>query len=143
MRYPIAIEPGSEVAAWGVVVPDLPGCFSAGDSMDEAIANASEAIALWIETVLDDGGDIPDPSPVEHLRRDKAFKGWIWALAEVDPAVISDKAERINITLPARVLKRVDEAAHASNETRSGFLARAALQAIKGQTQTKRGARAR
>ena len=51
MRFPIAIKPGDERAAWGVVVPDLPGCFSAADSgIDEAIKNAKEAIELWIET---------------------------------------------------------------------------------------------
>ncbi len=58
MRYPIAIEAGSDAAAFGVVVPDLPGCFSAGDTLDEAVENAREAIELWIETVLDDGGPI-------------------------------------------------------------------------------------
>ena len=45
MKYPIAIEPGDESRAWSVVVPDLPGCFSAADSgIDEAIENAKEAI---------------------------------------------------------------------------------------------------
>lgn len=43
MRYPIAMEPGDAKHAYGVVVPDLPGCFSAGDTLDEAIANAPEA----------------------------------------------------------------------------------------------------
>lgn len=37
MRYPIAIEPGDDTHAWGVVVPDLPGCFSAGTTLDGAI----------------------------------------------------------------------------------------------------------
>jgi len=134
MRYPIAIEPGNDTTAWGVVVPDLPGCFSAGDTMDEAISSASEAISLWIETRLDDGGDVPEPGEIERHRQNAEFDGWVWALAEVDPAVLSDKAERINITLPARVLKRVDEAARQSNETRSGFLARAALQAIRARS---------
>jgi predicted RNase H-like HicB family nuclease len=32
MRYPIAIEPGHDSTAWGVVVPDLQGCFFAGDT---------------------------------------------------------------------------------------------------------------
>lgn len=127
MRYPIAIEPGDGDTAFGVVVPDLPGCFSAGDTLDEAIANASEAIELWIETVLDDGGEVPMPGSIAAHRENPEFSGWIWALAEVDPAVLSDKAERVNITLPARVLRRIDEAAKARHETRSGFLARAAL----------------
>ena len=55
MRYPVAIEPGTKTEAFGVVVPDLPGCFSAGDTMEEAMAKAEEAIAAWIETALDTG----------------------------------------------------------------------------------------
>ena len=50
MKYPIAIEPGDQKTAWSVIVPDLPGCFSAADSgVDEAIENAKEAIALWVD----------------------------------------------------------------------------------------------
>lgn len=56
MKYPIAIEQGDENTAWGVVVPDLPGCFSATDEgVDEAIGSAKQAIELWIETAIDDG----------------------------------------------------------------------------------------
>jgi len=36
VRYPIAIEAGDDLKAFGVVVPDLPGCFSAGDTLDDA-----------------------------------------------------------------------------------------------------------
>jgi predicted RNase H-like HicB family nuclease len=130
MRYPIAIEPGDATTAFGVVVPDLPGCFSAGDTLDEALSNASEAIALWIETVLDDGGTVPAPGRLETHRANPEFAGWIWALAEVDPALLSDKVERVNITLPARLLRRIDDYARAHHETRSGFLARAAMGAM-------------
>ena len=49
MRYPIAIEICTDSTAFGVVVPDLPGCFSAGDTLDEAITNAEEAAAAWID----------------------------------------------------------------------------------------------
>ena len=62
MKYPIAIELGDKKHSFGVVVPDLPGCFSAGDTLDKAIDNAREAIELWLETVIDDGGAVPDPS---------------------------------------------------------------------------------
>ena len=71
------------------------------------------------------------PTAIEQHRKNREFKGWIWALAEVDPAFLSDNAERVNITLPSRLLWRVDEAAHQSNESRSGFLARAAIEAIR------------
>ena len=68
MRYPIAIEPGNETTAWGVVVPDLPGCFSAGDTLEEAMVQADDAISTWIEATIDAGKDIPAPSSIDELR---------------------------------------------------------------------------
>ncbi|MDO9068666.1 MAG: type II toxin-antitoxin system HicB family antitoxin [Deltaproteobacteria bacterium] len=127
MRYPIAIEPGDEHHAFGVVVPDLPGCFSAGDSLDEAIDNAREAIELWLETVIDDGGAVPEPRTITEHQANPEFSGWVWAVVAVDLAELSDKAERVNITLPARVLRRIDLAAKAAGESRSGFIAHMAL----------------
>ncbi|GHT81298.1 phage-like protein [Betaproteobacteria bacterium] len=130
MRYPIVIEPGDDQHAWGVVVPDLPGCFSAADSgIDEAIDNAKEAIAAWIEAVMDAGGDVPAPLPIETHRANPEFAGWVWAVAEVDPAVIDDRTERVNITLPRRVLNRLDTKARAAGQTRSGYIAKLALEA--------------
>jgi len=108
MKFPIAIEPGSDAQAWGVVVPDLPGCFSASDEgIDAAIENAKEAISLWIESAIDAGQSIPSPSSITALQRDPAYKGWIWAIAEVDPALIDDSIERVNITLPRHILARI------------------------------------
>lgn len=127
MRYPIAIEPGDKRHAFGVVVPDLPGCFSAGDTLDEAIDNAKEAIELWLETVIDDGGAVPEPGSVAEHQANSEFTGWVWAVVSVDLAELSDKAERVNITLPARVLRRIDQAAKAAGESRSGFIAHLAL----------------
>jgi predicted RNase H-like HicB family nuclease len=98
MKYPIAIEPGTKNQAWGVVVPDLPGCFSAADSgLDEAIDQAKEAIELWIEMALDEGQVIPKPSSLRDLQKKKEYKGWAWAIVEIDPALLSDEIERINI----------------------------------------------
>ncbi len=130
MKYPIAIELGDESRAWSVVVPDLPGCFSAADSgIDEAIDNAKEAIELWIETALDAGADVPRPSSVAAFQKKREFKGWVWAIAEIDPALLSDEIERVNITLPKRVLARLDAKAKQRGETRSGFIAHLAIQA--------------
>lgn len=72
MRYPIAIEHGDDKHAFGVVVPDLPGCFSAGDTIDEAIDNVKEVIELWIETVIDEGDNATDGGDIriERLMRD-------------------------------------------------------------------------
>jgi predicted RNase H-like HicB family nuclease len=128
MRYPIAIEPGDENTAFGVVVPDLPGCFSAGDTLDEAMENVKEAIALWIDCVLDSGEVIPKPSSLDVLRTNEEFEGWILAVVEIDPALLDDTIERVNITLPRRVLKRLDALAKAAGSSRSGYVAQLTLE---------------
>ena len=127
MRYPIAIEPGDENTAFGVVVPDLPGCFSAGDTLDEAMTGVEEAIALWIDSTLDAGGAIPKPSSLDKIRFDPEFEGWIFAIVAIDPALLDDTIERVNITLPRRVLKRLDALADAAGSSRSGYVAQLTL----------------
>lgn len=127
MKFPIAIEPGDAKHAFGVVVPDLPGCFSAGDTIEEAIANAKEAIELWLEAAIDEGMPVPEPSAIETLRKDRALRGWLWAVVSVDLSQLSDKTERVNITLPSRVLRRIDAAAKEAGESRSGYIARRAI----------------
>ena len=122
MKYPIAIEPGDKDTAFGVVVPDLPGCFSAGDDLEEAMDNAKEAISLWLESELDAGRSIPTPSPLEKLVSDPSYKGWVFAVIDVDISTLSDKVERINITLPSRALRRLDLLTKRTGATRSGYL---------------------
>lgn len=127
MHYPIAIEIGTGKQAFGVVVPDLPGCFSAGDTLEEALANAEEAIAAWMEAELDAGRSIPLPSAMSALQGRREHKGWAWAIAQVDPTKFDDTIERIDITLPRRVLSKIDAAAKSAGETRSGYIAKLAL----------------
>ncbi|MBC7705136.1 MAG: type II toxin-antitoxin system HicB family antitoxin [Rhodoferax sp.] len=127
MHYPIAIETGDDTHAYGVVVPDLPGCFSAGDTLDEAMDNAKEAIELWLEVAIDDGMPVPEATSLGAHQANPEYTGWAWALITVDLASLSDKAERVNITLPSRVLRRIDQAARAAGESRSGYIARRAL----------------
>ena len=128
MRYPIAIEPGDATHAYGVVVPDLPGCFSAGDTLDEAMVNAESAVLAWMETTLDQGGTIPSASSLDTLREaHPEFRDWVWALVTIDPIALDDTLEQIDITLPRRVLRHVDARAKAAGESRSGYFARLAI----------------
>lgn len=131
MRYPIAIEPGNETTAFGVVVPDLPGCFSAGDTMSEALAAAEEAAAAWIDATLDAGGAIPAASDLEAVRANPDYAGWSFGLISVDPAVLDDAVERVNITLPRRVLERLDAQARSAGKSRSGYIAQLTLEGPK------------
>lgn len=127
MRYPVAIEAGDAEHAWGVTVPDLPGCFSAGDTIEEALDNAKEAILLHVEGMLDDGQSVTEAGSIEQYQKKREFKNRVWALVEVDLSELEDTIERVNITLPRRVLHKLDAAARAAGESRSGYIAHLAL----------------
>ena len=129
MRYPIVIERGDDTHAYGVVVPDLPGCFSAGDTLDEAYVMAKEAVEGWLECAIDDGEAIPEPSSMESVAKIDEYQGWILGTVDVDLSKLSDKSERVNITLPRRVLHRLDGLATRNGDTRSGYIAHLVLSA--------------
>jgi len=127
MRYPIFIETGDESVAYGVIVPDLPGCFSAGDTLEEAMVNAEEAAAAWIDAALDAGEPVPEPSAPEHHLPD--YEGMMLGVITVDPALLDDSIERINITLPRRVLARLDaKAREKTGGNRSNYIAQMAME---------------
>ena len=61
-RYTILLTPEPEQGGYIVDVPALPGCHTLGDTLEEAIANAREAIAGWIEDAERHGEEIPEES---------------------------------------------------------------------------------
>ena len=128
MNYAIAIE-HEKGTAYGVEFPDLPGCFSAGDTLDEALANAREAAAFHIEGLLDAGTGVPPAQGLEVHAGRREYAGRTWGIVGLDLAALSGKSKRLNISLPERVLRRIDAAAAKNGESRSGFLARVALEA--------------
>jgi len=129
MRYPVVIHKDKS-SDYGVTVPDLPGCFSAGEALEDAMIQVVEAIECHLEGLLFDGEAIPEAQPIEMHRMNRDFAGGTWALVSVDLSKLASKAKRINITLPERVLALVDEQAKREGESRSGLLARAALDYI-------------
>ncbi|WP_455916118.1 type II toxin-antitoxin system HicB family antitoxin [Pantoea agglomerans] len=132
MLYPIAIENGDEHHAYGVTVPDLPGCFSAGDTLEEAVNNAKEAITGHIELLIELGDDIPAVSSLSALVADSQYAGYTWALVDVDLARLLGGTEKINVTLPKSLIDRIDRcvATHPEFKSRSGFLAQVAIERI-------------
>jgi predicted RNase H-like HicB family nuclease len=124
MNYPIVIHHDKD-SDYGVTVPDLPGCFTAGPTIDEALAMAQEAIELHLEGLIDEGQPIPKPGTVEQHRHKADYRGGTWALVNVNLSSLRLKAVRINITLPERVLDAVDRFAKAGGKTRSGLLVEA------------------
>jgi len=129
MRYPVVIHKDKS-SDYGVTVPDLPGCFSAGETMEDAMTQVVEAIECHLEGLLFDGDAIPEAQSVEVHLKNKDFAGGTWALVNVDLSKLASKAKRINITLPERVLALVDEQAKREGESRSGLLARAVMEYI-------------
>lgn len=129
MRFPVVIHKDKD-SDYGVTVPDLPGCFSAGDTVDDALTNAIEAIECHIEGMLIDGETVPSARTIEFHSKNRQFSGGIWALADVDLSKLSGKAKRVNITLPEHLLVQIDSYASRSGETRSGFLVHAAMEYV-------------
>ncbi|MDR5731444.1 type II toxin-antitoxin system HicB family antitoxin [Caballeronia sp. LZ025] len=130
MEFAIAIHKEPE-SCYGVIVPNVPGVFSAGDTIDEALRNAREAIVAHVQTIIEEGEKVEiNSTSIEELITDPDYEGAIWAFVEVDLSKLDSKPERINISLPRFVLHKIDSYVEARHETRSGFLARAALEAI-------------
>lgn len=82
MIYLVVIhkDPDSD---YGVTVPDLPGCFSAGATFEEALHNTHEAIECHLEGLAIDNESAPQAKPFEVHKANPDYQNGIWALVEV------------------------------------------------------------
>jgi predicted RNase H-like HicB family nuclease len=69
-HYVAIVEDAGPDKAIGVWFPDLPGCFSGGDDVDEALRNAEEALSLYAEAETKEARDLPRPRLLSELRDD-------------------------------------------------------------------------
>lgn len=123
MRYPIILHTDDH-QQFGVTVPDLPGCFSAGDTIQHAIDNSHEAILLYVESILAEGQPIPTPSEIVNMSEFYPEEGTaLLAYVDVDLDPILGPAKRINITLRPTILQIIDMRAKAWGMNRSEYLA--------------------
>lgn len=129
MNYPVFLEKDS-TSDYGVTVPDLPGCFSAGATVEEALENAQEAILTHVEGLMMDNEVVPNPSAIEKLKAEIDTPDILWGIVNVDLAKLSKEVKRINITMPENILSKIDSFAEREGETRSGLLASAAIEYI-------------
>jgi predicted RNase H-like HicB family nuclease len=72
-HYIAIIEDAGPDEAVGMWFPDLPGCISGGDDVDEALENAAEAIAFYAEELTEDGRELPPPRTLDDLKADPEF----------------------------------------------------------------------
>jgi len=130
MRHYIALIHKDANSDYGVSFPDLPGVISAGRTLDEARAMATEALAFHLEGLAEDGEAVPEPSTLEEIMAIAENKDGVAVLIDAPAADV--KSVRVNITLPADVLGEIDKYAEREGFTRSGFLAQAAKKAMAG-----------
>ena len=129
MIYPIVIHKDSDTA-YGVTVPDLPGCFSAGDTIEDALTNTVEAIECHIEGILIDGEYLPNGKTIEAHISCPEYKDGTWAIVDVDLSKLGGATQRINISIAENILSKIDAFAKESHITRSRLIADAALEYI-------------
>jgi predicted RNase H-like HicB family nuclease len=122
-RYVALID--GKAGAYGVMFPDLPGCTAMGKTMDEALANATDALRDWAEVTEESGAKIPPAAALEALRRDPEVKralGEGAGLAAVPLVRETGKPVKANLSIDSGVLAAMDEEARRRNLTRSAFV---------------------
>jgi len=120
--YPAEIDKDAD-SDYSVLFPDFPGCFSAGDTVDEALFNAHEALAGHVALMLEDGEKPPSPTPIETVAAKRDETTVAVTLIAVS---LPGKSKRVNITLDEALLDQID----AVSGNRSRFLADAARAAL-------------
>ena len=118
-----------ENGVFGISFPDFPGCVSTAATLDDVLIRGAQALALHVAGMVDDGEQLPDLRGLDQLRT--AEPDWLEGATMVAmPVDLPAKAVRLNISLDANLLTRVDRAAKLSGQTRSGFIAHAVRQKI-------------
>lgn len=130
MKYPVAIH-HDKGSAYGVSVPDIPGCYSAGDTLDEALENTVEAITGHICLLAESGEIAPVAGHIDDYIADPDYDGVIWGFVDVDVTAYSGKTDKINVTLPRLASTLIDGLVKAGKaRNRSAFLTEAALEKL-------------
>lgn len=123
MMYPVILfhEDGSD---YDIIIPDFPGCYSAADTQEEIQSMVQEAI----ETHMDgEEWEPPIPSNVANVAASEAAEEGFVMMVDVDLSFLEKKTERVNITVPSYLLRRIDRMARGVGKNRSQFLVDCAL----------------
>ena len=118
--YPAIIEPAEQ--GYGVFFPDVPGCTSAGATVQQAARNAEQALQAHLDLTAEHGEAVPEPSELDAIVLDPDTVEAARVLVRAD---IPGRSVRVNITLPEELLAAVDRYAARTGYTRSGLLAQA------------------
>ena len=128
MLYPVYVHVGDAKHAHGVTFPDFAGCFAAADAWADLPAAIQEAVQAHF---FGEPDNVPEPTALEVLAVDPQFTGGVWMLADVDLSRIDTRPVRLNVSLPSNLVQQIDMWASQHHMTRSGFLAKAAQEAMR------------
>jgi predicted RNase H-like HicB family nuclease len=136
-QYVAVVEKDAD-SAFGVWFPDVEGCFSAGDTLDEAVASAAQALRQHVEVLQSAGRSVPPARSIDALLDDGEVKAAVTAgaiLFAVPLLADAGRTVRINVTIDRGLVTQIDEAAAMRGLTRSAFLAQAAREKIAGHSE--------
>ena len=88
MGYSVIIHKDPD-SAYGVTVPDLPGCFSLGETVEDALKHAAEAIECYLEGLLLNGEPIPSPKTFGFQPIHSDYSEGVWETVSVDPSALN------------------------------------------------------
>jgi predicted RNase H-like HicB family nuclease len=126
MLYPLYVHQ-DEGSAFGGSFPDFPGCFTAADEQADLPGMAQVAVETYFEG---EDAEIPPPSGIARWKDHPDYQGGFWLLVEIDLSRVNAKPMRLNVSLPAHLVQRIDRYTDAYHMTPSGFLAQAAARAL-------------
>ena len=131
MIFPVVLHKDAD-SEYGVTVPDVPGCFSAGDIASQALKNVQEALTLHFEGMVAEGRALPQAQEVDVHMANPDYAAGVWAVIDFDVTPYLGKPVRFNASLPESLLQRIDERVRRDHRyaSRSGFLATAALREL-------------
>ena len=129
MKYLLLITKKENEEKYLVTVPDLPGCQTLAESMNEGIENINHVISEHLNILTEYGEDIPHGKSIDHHMKNCHAVSPIWAIVDFDILPYLGKSHKINVTLPELLIKKIDDRVGKSPayKTRSGFIAASCL----------------
>jgi predicted RNase H-like HicB family nuclease len=131
MRYTVLID-GTK-GAYGVVVPDLPGCTAMGATIEAALTNVVAAMRDWAEVTEEAGAAVPTPRDPEVIGADAEVREALAGGAMLASAPLvreSGRPTKANLSLDSGILAAIDAEAGRQKLTRSAFVELMARRAL-------------
>ena len=127
MLFPMIVYK-SETSSYGGLLPDFPGCYPMGETLDELLADVQDAVETWMEG--ENPSIFPVPTSLEEAQNHEDAKDRPMLLVDIGTGFLDTATERINITVPRYALSAIDRLAKARGMSRSAYMVKSSLQHV-------------